>query len=115
MTTQPTHADIYREVGAVSQQVENLEVRAEAHSERIRAVEDAVKANGHTSHTVLEVLSELRADVAEIKAKVLAYDLLKARVLGGISVAVVAISAAFAAFWWAVGDKIAHFVRGPTP
>ncbi len=112
--TQPTHADIYREVGAVSQQVENLEVRAEAHSERIRAVEDAVKANGHTSHTVLEVLAELRADIAEIKAKVMAYDLLKARVLAGVSVAVVTIGAAFAAFWWAVGDRIAHLIKGPT-
>jgi hypothetical protein len=112
--TQPTHADIYREVGAVSQQVENLEVRAEAHSERIRAMEDAVKANAHAAHTMLEVLAELRADIAEIKAKVMAYDLLKARVLAGVSVAVVTIGAAFAAFWWAVGDRIAHLIKGPT-
>jgi chromosome segregation ATPase len=114
MTIQPTHADIYREVGAVSQQVENLEVRAEAHSERIRAMEDAVKANAHAAHTMLEVLAELRADIAEIKAKVMAYDLLKARLIAGASAAAVAISVAFAAFWWLIGDKISHLIKGPT-
>jgi hypothetical protein len=46
---------------------------------------------------MLEVLAELRADIAEIKAKVMAYDILKARVLAGVSVAVVTIGAAFAA------------------
>jgi nitrogen fixation-related uncharacterized protein len=35
-------------------------------------------------------------------------------VLAGVSVAVVTIGAAFAAFWWAVGDRIAHLIKGPT-
>jgi hypothetical protein len=98
MTIQPTHLDLSH----VLEQVLT----------KLGAVEAKVEANGEQAREGFERVDK-RLEV--IEAKVHAYDLLKARVLAGVSVATVTIGAAFAAFWWAVGDKIAHFVRGPTP
>jgi hypothetical protein len=97
MTIQPTHLDLSH----VLEQVLT----------KLGAVEAKVEANGEQAREGFERVDK-RLEV--IEAKVHAYDLLKARVLAGVSVATVTIGAAFAAFWWAVGDKIAHLLKGPT-
>ena len=97
MTHQPTHLDLSH----VLEQVLT----------KLGAVEAKVEANGEAAREGFERVDK-RLEV--IEAKVHAYDLLKARVLAGVSVAVVTIGAAFAAFWWAVGDRIAHLIKGPT-
>ena len=113
MTVQASHNDIMREVGATSQQVENLEVRADRHDDRLDAIQAKVDDNGRLTSATLDLLQEMREDIAAIKAKVLAYDLLKARIIGGVSVAVTLGGAFLAAMWWALGEKVAHFFKGP--
>lgn len=111
---QASHNDIMREVGATSQQVENLEVRADRTDDRLTAIQAKVDANGALTAEAFSLLKEMRDDIAAIKAKVLAYDLLKARVIGGVSVAITLGSAFIAALWWALGERIAHLFKGPT-
>lgn len=114
MTVQASHNDIMREVGATSQQVENLEIRADRTDDRLGAIQAKVDDNGRLTAEAFDLLKEIRDDITAIKAKVLAYDLLKARIIGGVSVAVTLGGAFVAALWWAVGDRIAHLLKGPT-
>ena len=111
MTAQASHNDIMREVGAMSQQVENLEIRADRHDERFAAIQAKVDDNGRLTADAINLLKELREDTAAIKAKVLAYDLLKARVIG----AAMAAAVAWAAFWTLTGGKITAFFNGSAP
>lgn len=123
MTTQPTHAAI---LARIDEEAKARDVWRRESAENTQALLRTLQTLGQAVEGIEVRLGEepesdgsggrgILGDLAQIKAKVMAYDLLKAKVLGGISVAVVTIGAAFAAFWWAVGDKIAHFVRGPTP
>ena len=97
MTHQPTHLDLSH----VLEQVLT----------KLGAVEAKVEANGEAAREGFERVDK-RLEV--IEAKVHAYDLLKARLIAAASAAAVAISAAFAAFWWLIGDKISHLLKGPT-
>jgi len=96
MTHQPTHLDL-------SHDLERLFTK-------LGAVETKVEAIGEAARDGFERVDK-RLEV--IEAKVHAYDLLKARLVAGASAAAVAIGSAFAAFWWLIGDKIAHLLKGP--
>lgn len=111
--TQASHNDIYREIGAASQQIEALEVRADNHDAMLERLQVGVNENGVTANAVLAALAEMRADVAAIKAKVLAYDILKGNIRWAAATAVTIITAWFASFWAFTGGKIVAFFSGP--
>jgi len=97
MTHQPTHLDLSH----VLEQVLT----------KLGAVEAKVEANGDQARDGFERVDRR---LEAIESRVHAYDLLKARLIAAASAAAVAISTAFAAFWWLIGDKISHLLKGPT-
>jgi hypothetical protein len=120
--TQPTHAElkddikkVYIELGATSQQIENLEVRASGHDDRLQVIQAQVDHNARMSEAVLHALNEMREDIAAIKDKVFAWEMFKARVIWVTSTIAGAFSVAAAFLWWLVGDKVAHFFKGAPP
>lgn len=120
--TQPTHAElredirgVYVEIGAASQQIENLEVRASGHDDRLQVIQAQVDHNARIAEAVLHALNEIREDIAHIKQKIFAWEMFKARVIWVVSTIAAAVSVAAAFLWWLVGDKVAHFFKGAPP
>jgi len=96
--TQPTHADLNHTLHEVLT--------------KLGAVEAKVEANGDNAREGFETVNHR---LEAIEARVMAYDILKARIAAGVSVAVTMIGAVLAAFWWAMGEKVAHILKGPVP
>ena len=95
MSSQPSHADLREDLHHLIGRIDGL-------VKSVASVETKVEANGTQAKEQFEVVN---ARLEVIEGKVLAYDLLKARVLG----AIVAGGVALGALWWLVKDKIAHF------
>lgn len=115
--SQATHNDIIRELGATSQQIENLEVRASGHDDRLQVIQTQVDHNTQVTEAVLNALNEIREDIAAIKQKVFAWEMFKARVIWVTSTVFAAVSVAGAIIWWLVSDRVAPILKGapPTP
>lgn len=109
MTVQATHNDIIRELAAASQQIEHLEVRMDKCEVAIQTVHDTVTRNGAMTADALELQREMRADIAAIRDKLMAMDLLRARIVGAFAAG----SVALAALWWLVRDRVTLFFLGP--
>ncbi len=88
----PTHSDIFDLLHQIRHELEKL-------SERV----------GEESDDGLGV-SGLTGRIIRTEAKVLAYDKLKERVIGGF----IAATASLAAIWWLTKDKIAQFFNVAT-
>lgn len=92
MTAQPSHADLREDLRHLIGRIDGLVAS-------VASVETKVEANGTQAIQQFEVVN---ARLEVIEGKVLAYDLLKARVLGAIAAGAVAISA----LWWAFHAKL---------
>lgn len=92
MSAQPSHADLREDLRHLIGRIDGL-------VSQVASVDSKVEDNGQNAATQFDVVNS-RLEV--IEGKVLAYDLLKARVLGAIAAAAVAISA----LWWAFHAKI---------
>ena len=95
MSAQPSHADLREDLRHLIGRIDGL-------VSQVASVDSKVEANGQHAITQFDVVN---ARLEVIEGKVLAYDLLKARVLG----AIVAGGVAVGALWWLVKDKLAHF------
>ncbi len=102
---QVSHNDIYRELGAASQQIEDLESRSETHDHKLEECVNTLKA-------VVDRLASIEKTLDEIKVKVLAYDILKSNIRVATATAVGLITAGFGAVWAVFGDRILAFFRG---
>ena len=95
---QPTHGEILQRISAVEAALETRIQQTETHRREVNTALTSVMAT-------LKVIGEV---VEKIEAKVYAYDILKARMIGMLGAAALAA----AALWWMIGDKIEKFVKG---
>jgi hypothetical protein len=123
VTTQATHNDILRRI---DEEARDREAFRRQSAETTDALLRTLQTLGQAVEGIEVRLGEepdsdgaggrgILGDLAQIKRKVLAFDLLRARVLGGVSVAVTLGGAFIAALWWALGERIAHFFKGTAP
>lgn len=105
MTAQRSHNDIYREIGANSQQIENLELRADDHDRQLGEIKSRVDSNGVMTVDALTIQRQMAVDIAAIKAKVMAYDMMRERLIGWLAGWAVGIGA----LWFLIKDKIGAF------
>lgn len=100
---QPTHADLD---ATFHRMIERLHDRLDVVCEGQASIKTTVEANGAQAKAGFEAV-ESRLKV--IEAKVVAYDLLKARVAGMVAAGVVAFGVVSSAFWMAFGAKVEAF------
>lgn len=109
MEEQKTHNEIYREIGRSFQQIENLEVRADGHDQRLMNIETVVNASSVLAHAADARLARIEETLDAIKAKVLAYDILKSNIRWAFITGTTIIGAWFASFWTLSGGRIVEF------